>query len=249
MHAQASSKAEYARTRSRRGTERGGASAGGAMFALQRTVGNAADTAMVQRSRHEHGDGCGPTGCGGLEVVQRARVKDWKLGSTSTELGSVKANHPGDPLVDTLHHIIPKSLFQPFLALLTQAQVQQIRTRLAPLAPAAFTSPSTDKALKNLPANFRIGPRPEDRSDDPKNLIDVNTTASGNATPRSAQLENAYNYMTAAIAAGVVNPTGFSTQFLDPMIDACRQHGTAINIDPARGTWVSDPATGKYHRP
>lgn len=249
MHAQASSETEYARARSRRGTERGGASAGGAILALQRTAGNAAVTAMVQRSRHEHGDGCGPTGCGGSEVVQRAKGKDWKLGSTSTELASVKANHPGDPLVDTLHHIIPKSLFQPFLALLTPAQVQQITTNLAPLAPDAFASPNTDKALKNVPANFRIGPRPEARSDDPGSGIDVNTTASGNTTPRSAQLENAYNYMAAAITAGAVTQPDFDTQFLAPMIDACTQHGAAINIDPARATWVSDPATGKYHKP
>ncbi|NYV73842.1 hypothetical protein [Streptomyces sp. UH6] len=254
MHAQASSEAEYAQARSRRGTRRGGAPAGGAsvseaMLALQRTAGNAAVTAMVQRSRHEHGDGCGPTGCGGSGVVQRAKAKDWKLGSTSTELAAVKAGHPGDPLVDTLHHIIPKSLFQPFLALLSPSQVLQITTDLAPLAPAAFASPNTDKALKNLPANFRIGPRPEDRSDDPGSGLDVNTTASGNTTPRSEQLENVYHYMEAAITAGAVTQTDFDTLFLAPMIDACTQHGTAINIDPARATWVTDPATGKYHKP
>ncbi|MEV6476795.1 hypothetical protein [Streptomyces sp. NPDC051657] len=255
MHAQASSEAEYALARSRRGTGRGAASAGGgasadgAMLALQGTTGNAAVTAMIQRSRHEHGDGCGPTGCGGSEVVQRAKAKDWKLGSTSTELASVKAGHPGDPLVDTLHHIIPKSLFQPFLALLDSAQVQQITTDLAPLAPAAFASPNVDKALKNVPANFRVGPRPEDRSDDPGSGLDVNTTASGNTTPRSAQLENAHNYMAAAIAAGTVTQADFDTLFLAPMIDACTQHGTAIDIDPARATWVSDPATAKYHKP
>ncbi|MFE4860038.1 hypothetical protein [Streptomyces sp. NPDC056670] len=246
MRAQASSEAEYtqARAASRRGAERGGTSMSGAMLALQRSAGNAAVSAMVQRSRHECGDGCG-----GSKAVQRAKAKDWKLGSTSTELASVKASHPNDPLVDTLHHIIPKSLFQPFLALLTPAQTQQITTDLAPLAPAAFASPNLDKALKNVPANFRVGPRPEDRSDDPGSGLDVNTTASGSTTPRSAQLESAFNYMESAIAAGAVIQAEFDNKFLAPMVDAFTQHGTAINIDPARATWLHDPAVGKYHKP
>lgn len=256
MRAQASSEPDHvqARAGTRRGIEHGGASA--AMLALQRTAGNAAVTAMVQRSRTEHGDGCGPGGCGGSEVaqragkvVQRANKKDWKLGSTQNELASVKAAHPNDPLVDTLHHIIPKSRFEPFLALLTSAQVQQIRTDLAPLAPAAFGAPSVDKALKNLPANFRVGPRPEDRSDDPGPGIDVNTTASGNTTPRSAELENVFAYMEGAVAAGAVVQADFTNKFLAPTINACTQHGTAINIDPARATWIQDPATGKYRKP
>ncbi|MFE3516364.1 hypothetical protein [Streptomyces sp. NPDC059166] len=217
------------------------------MTALQRTAGNAAVTAMIRHGRHDHEAGCRSGDCGGSEVVQRA--KDWKLGSTSTELASVKAAHPGDPLVDTLHHIIPKSLFQPFLALLSPAQVAQITADLAPLAPAAFASPSVDKALKNLPANFRVGPRPEIRTDDPGSGLDVNTDATGTTTPRSAQLENAHNYMAAAIAAGKVTQTDFDTQFLAPVKDACTLHGTAIDIDPARAKWIPDPTPGKYHKP
>ncbi|MEV6263199.1 hypothetical protein AB0M42_20955 [Streptomyces sp. NPDC051784] len=245
MHSQASSVEKYTDERAR--PRRGGVSAGGAMTALQRTAGNAAVTAMVRHGRHDHGAGCSSGGCGGSPAVQRA--KDWKLGSTSTELASVKAAHPGDPLVDTLHHIIPKSLFQPFLALLSPAQVTQISTDLAPLAPAAFASPSVDKALKNLPANFRVGPRPENRTDDPGSGLDVNTDATGSTTPRSAQLENAYNYMAAAISAGAVTQTDFDSQFLAPVIDACTLHGAAIDIDPARATWIPDPVPGKYHKP
>ncbi|MEU9099662.1 hypothetical protein [Streptomyces sp. NPDC048361] len=284
MRAQSSTEAENAQVRAsaKRGAGHGATSAHGAMLALQRTAGNGAVSAMIQRSRMERGHECGSTGCGesgvvqrskggesevvqramGSEppvvqramggepqVIQRAKGKDWKLGSTSTELASVKAAHPGDPLVDTLHHIIPKSLFQPFLNLLTPAQVQQITTDLAPLAPAAFASPNLDKALKNVPANFRVGPRPEDRTDDPGSGLDLNTTGSGSTTPRSAQLESAFNYMEGAIAAGAVTQAEFSNKFLAPMIDACTQHGTAINIDPARATWVNDPASGKYHKP
>ncbi|MFE7037911.1 hypothetical protein P6B95_18045 [Streptomyces atratus] len=261
MRAQSSLEAEFAHAqaaRSRRSGERGGAaavSAGpqppGALLALQRSIGNAAVAAMIERSRHEHGPRCGPADSGGavgVGVVQRAKKKDWKLGSTSNELAAVKTAHSSDPLVDTLHHIIPKSLFQPFLAVLTPAQEQQVSTTLAPLAPKAFGTSDVDKALKNMPANFRVGPRPEDRTDDPGDGLDLNKDAKGNTTPRSAELENAFNYMTAAINAGTVTQADFESKFLAPVEAACRLHGTLINIDPARGTWLQD-TSGKYHMP
>ncbi|MFJ1543549.1 hypothetical protein [Streptomyces sp. NPDC088246] len=259
MRAQSSLEAESAHAqaaRSRRSGERGGVAAvsdgappPGSLLALQRSVGNAAVAAMIKRSRHEHGPGCGPAESGGaVGVVQRAKKKDWKLGSTSNELAAVKTAHSSGPLVDTLHHIIPKSLFQPFLAVLTPAQEQQISTTLAPLAPKAFGAPDVDKALKNMPANFRVGPRPEDRTDDPGDGLDLNKDAKGDTTPRSAELENAFNYMTAAINAGAVTQADFESKFLAPVEAACRLHGTNINIDPARGTWLQD-SSGKYHMP
>ncbi|SCF97321.1 hypothetical protein [Streptomyces sp. Ncost-T10-10d] len=211
MRAQSSLEVEFAHAqaaRSRRSGERGGAaavSAGpqppGALLALQCSIGNAAVAAVIARSRHEHGPGCGPADSGGavgagagVGVVQRSKKKDWKLGSTSNELAAVKTAHSSDPLVDTLHHIIPKSFFQPFLAVLTPAQERQIGTTPAPLAPKAFGTSDVDKALKNMPANFRVGPRPEDRTDGPGDGLDLTEDAKGNTTPRSAELENAFKY-------------------------------------------------------
>lgn len=255
MRAQSSPETEFAQAaRPRRSGARDGAAASagpspGTLLALQRGVGNAAVAAMVERGRHEHGPGCGPAGSGGavgVTAVQLAKKKDWKLGSTSTELSNVKQLHPGDPLVDTLHHIIPKSRFQPFLAVLTPGQQQQITTRLAPLAPNAFGAPDLDKALKNMPANFRIGPRPEGRTSDPGNGLDPNKDAAGNTTPRSAELENAFNYMEAAIAAGGVTQAEFESKFLAPVEKACTEHGPDVDIDPARASWKLDSSSGKY---
>lgn len=96
--------------------------------------------------------------------------------------------------------------------------------------------------------NFRVGPRPEDRTDDPGDGLDLNKDAKGNTTPRSAELESAFNYMTAAINARTVTQADFESKFLAPVEEACKLHGTLIDIDPARGTWLQD-SSGKYHMP
>ncbi|MFJ2878786.1 DUF4157 domain-containing protein [Streptomyces sp. NPDC086796] len=195
-------------------------------------------------------------------AVQRAG--DWKNNPTKNALAAEKAANPGNALVHTLHHIVPKSLLEQFAGLLTPAQLTSVVTALAPLAPTAFTTNSTQpasvsKALKNVPANFALGPAPGDRNDDPGNSgPDLNFTEDGAITPRSEQLEHVYDFIEAKVSAGAaVTPAELQNDFIAPLEQACIEHNAVVarlglangvGLDPNRTAWSGSAATRSQRR-
>ncbi|SDC00859.1 protein of unknown function [Streptomyces prasinopilosus] len=218
----------------------------------------------VQRRASADRENPGPESSPAEETpVQRA--PDWKNNPTKNALAAQKAAHPGDALVHTLHHIVPKSLLEQFARLLSPAQLTQVVNALQPHAPSAFTTPqaslgAVSKALKNLPANFALGPEPAGRSDDPGSSgPDLNySTEDGSITPRSEQLERVYEFIDQQVnAGGPVAPGDLQTRFIAPLIVACQEHALAIardglsgpvGLDPNRTRWLGDAATRTQHR-
>ncbi|WP_406097279.1 DUF4157 domain-containing protein [Streptomyces sp. NBC_01013] len=194
--------------------------------------------------------------------VQRAG--DWKNNPTKNALAAEKAANPGNALVHTLHHIVPKSLLEKFAALLTQPQLTDVVTALAPVAPTAFTTTSDQlaavtKALKNLPANFALGPAPGDRNDDPGSSgPDLNFGGDGAITPRSEQLERVHDFIDAKVSAGAaVTQAELQADFITPLRLACVEHAAVIaslglangvGLDPNRTSWSGSAATRSQHR-
>ncbi|MFJ8855586.1 hypothetical protein [Streptomyces sp. NPDC102437] len=226
-------------------------------LALQSSLGNAAVVQMLRQGAGSGtGDGAGPT------PVQRAG--DWKNNPTKNALATEKAANPGNALVHTLHHIVPKSLLEKFAGLLTATQLTDVVTALAPVAPTAFTSNSAQlnavsKALKNVPANFALGPEPAVRNDDPGSSgADLNFTEDGAITPRSEQLERVYDFIEAKVSAGAaVAQADLQSDFIDPLRQACVEHNAVIarlglangvGLDPNRTAWSGDAATRSQHR-
>lgn len=227
-------------------------------LALQSSLGNAAVVQMLrQDAASGTGTGAGPT------TVQRAG--DWKNNPTKNALAGAKTAAPNNPLVHTLHHIVPKSLLERFAALLTQDQLDDVVTALAPYAPTAFTTPNTQlnavaKALKNVPANFAVGPDPQYRNDDPGSSgPDLNFDADdGSITPRSEQLEHVYDFIALQDSTGgPVDQQELEDKFIDPMKLACIEHNTVVarlglangvGIDPNRTAWSGNAAARTQHR-
>lgn len=226
-------------------------------LALQSSLGNAAVVQMLrQDAASGTGNGAGPT------PVQRAG--DWKNNPTKNALATEKAANRGNALVHTLHHIVPKSLLEKFAGLLTATQLTDVVTALAPVAPTAFTSNSAQlnavsKALKNVPANFALGPEPAVRNDDPgSGGPDLNFTGDGEITPRSEQLERVYDFIDAKVSAGAaVAQADLQSDFIDPLRQACIEHNAVIaslglangvGLDPNRTAWSGDAATRSQHR-
>ncbi|MGW1404961.1 eCIS core domain-containing protein [Streptomyces sp. NPDC002403] len=194
--------------------------------------------------------------------VQRAG--DWKNNPTKNALAAEKAANPGNALVHTLHHIVPKSLLEKFAGLLTPGQLTDVVTALAPVAPTAFTTnssqlPSVSKALKNVPANFALGPEPAVRNDDPGSSgPDLNFAEDGAITPRSEQLEHVYDFIDAKVTAGAaVTQTELQSEFIDPLRQACVEHNAVVaslglangvGLDPNRTAWSGDAATRSQRR-
>lgn len=194
--------------------------------------------------------------------VQRAG--DWKNNPTKNALAAQKAANPGNALVHTLHHIVPKSLLEKFAGLLTPGQLTDVVTALAPVAPTAFTSNSAQlnavsKALKNVPANFALGPEPAVRNDDPgSGGPDLNFAGDGAITPRSEQLERVYDFIDAKVTAGAaVAQADLQNDFIDPLKQACIEHNAVIarlglangvGLDPNRTAWSGNAATRSQHR-
>ncbi|WP_373302398.1 eCIS core domain-containing protein [Streptomyces gelaticus] len=194
--------------------------------------------------------------------VQRAG--DWKNNPTKNALAAEKAANPGNALVHTLHHIVPKSLLERFAGLLTSAQLTDVVTALGPVAPTAFTSNSSQlnavsKALKNVPANFALGPEPAVRNDDPGSSgPDLNFTEDGAITPRSEQLEHVYDFIEQKVSTGAaVTQAELQNEFIDPMEAACIEHNAVIarlglangvGLDPGRTAWSGNAATRSQRR-
>ncbi|MEV6164283.1 DUF4157 domain-containing protein [Streptomyces sp. NPDC052052] len=205
-------------------------------------------------------------GAGGSPTAETPvqRAGDWKNNPTKNALAAEKAANPGNALVHTLHHIVPKSLLGDFAALLTATQLTDVVTELAPHAPTAFTTASAQagavsKALKNVPANFALGPEPAVRNDDPGSSgPDLNYTEDGSITPRSEQLEHVYDFIEAKVrAAAAVTQVELQDQFIDPMRQACIEHNAVIarlglangvGLDPNRTAWSGDAATRSQRR-
>lgn len=199
-----------------------------AMLALQRTAGNSAVTRAVRGA-----------------TVQRA--PDWKNNTTKNALKTYKASHAGDPMVDTLHHIIPKSLLGEFALNLSAADAAFVATALG----IGGTTPSgLAKGLKNFPANFLIGPRPEQRTSDPGDALDLNRDATGATTPRSAVLQPVNTWLQLQQLGGwpTVSQADLTSNFITPMQAAAGLHGPGVNIDSARTQW-SLSSSGTYDRP
>lgn len=194
--------------------------------------------------------------------VQRAG--DWKNNPTKNALSDAKKANPGNALVHTLHHIVPKSLLEKFAGLLTPTQLTDVVTALAPVAPTAFTTnnnqlTSVSKALKNVPANFALGPEPAVRSDDPGSSgPDLNFAEDGSITPRSEQLDHVYDFIDTKVSAGAaVTQVELQNEFIDPLWQACTEHNTVVTrlkltngvgLDPNRTAWSGDAATRSQRR-
>ncbi|MFE7105325.1 DUF4157 domain-containing protein [Streptomyces sp. NPDC057575] len=194
--------------------------------------------------------------------VQRAG--DWKNNPTKNALAAEKAANPGNALVHTLHHIVPKSTLEKFAGLLTATQLTDVVTALQPVAPTAFTSNSAQlnavsKALKNLPANFALGPEPAVRNDDPGSSgPDLNFTEDGAITPRSEQLEHVYDFIEAKVSGNAaVTQAELQNDFITPMRQACIEHNAVVaslglangvGLDPGRTVWSGDAATRSQSR-
>jgi hypothetical protein len=198
-----------------------------------------------------HGSPVGRGADHGGTAVQRAKKKpDWKNGDTKAELKNYKTSNPGVAIVDTLHHIVPKSDLKLLSSLLTPAQQQHVADELRPLAPTAsfpltgVTPDSLSKALANVPANYVIGPRPEERTDDPGNSGPDLNYSGGATTPRSAELQKAYNFVNTYRGAtpGTIPTAALQTDFIDPLKAACTSHGTAVGLDMTRAGWSQDAA-------
>ncbi|MEV8566754.1 hypothetical protein AB0436_14465 [Streptomyces sp. NPDC051322] len=223
--------------------------------ALQRSIGNAAVSRLIEQDRHQHGAGCGHQQ--DAPAVQRAG--DWKNKQTKGALKALKQQHPGDPLVHTLHHIAPKSKLAEFAAMLTATQRGDVVKALKPHAPTAFTTGSSSlqavsDALKNLPANYAVGPEPGNRTDDPGAGIDPNYDREGAITPRSEELEQLNTLiagLTSRPAGTPVSPAELHT-FIAHAVAACQAHnsitGGGVGLDRDRVQWHGDPATRSSRR-
>ncbi|GAA1323105.1 hypothetical protein GCM10009610_54000 [Pseudonocardia xinjiangensis] len=217
--------------------------------ALQRSAGNAALCRWIGETRN-------PT------TVQRNY--DWKNTPTKKALKGQKTLAPNDPLVHSLHHIVPKSMLEDFAHLLHPAQMVQVVNALRPHAPTAITmstgsytqagvpADAVAKALKNLPANFVLGPDPRARADDPGAQPDYNYADDGSITPRSEELGRVYEFIRSKIASGAQVPTTeLVDEFITPLVTASRLHNARARsgpIDPNRATWSGDPAQGNARR-
>ncbi|UUU28221.1 DUF4157 domain-containing protein [Streptomyces sp. DSM 40750] len=205
--------------------------------AAQHTGGGATESAGVRRPDR------------GGTAVQRAGG-DWKNNQTKKELKSYKTANAGSVIVDTLHHIVPKSDLKLLSNLLTPSQWQLVADELRAVAPTAsfpLTVASADalsKALANVPANYVIGPRPEQRNDDPGNSGPDLNFSGGATTPRSAELQKAYDFVNAhrSATAGTIPSADLQTNFIDPIKAACTTHGTAVGLDSSRAGWSQNPA-------
>jgi hypothetical protein len=234
------------------------------VLALQRLAGNAAVARALTDERHPHTAGCGHhpavrRAVGSDAVVQRAKKKDdWKNSRTKAELKAYKrsvAPAVAD-LADTLHHIVPKSDLKHLAGLLTPAQQQSVVRQVAPVAPtagfpdvASVTADRLQSALANVPANFVIGPRPEQRNDDPGSSGPDLNRRHGTTTPRSAELQRVYDFISAYRSAdpGSIPDDKLQEQFIDPLVEACTKHGPDVGLDHDRGGW-SRGTDGKYQR-
>ncbi|MEV0090292.1 DUF4157 domain-containing protein [Streptomyces sp. NPDC050738] len=194
---------------------------------------------------------------GGAGAVQRA--PDWKNTPTKNALAAQKALAPLDPLINTLHHIVPKSDLAEFASWLDAAQLASVVSTLRPVAATAFTSTAgslnaVSKALKNVPANLVLGPRPETRMDDPGSSgADLNFDQEGSITPRSEELEKVYDFIVrkrSSVPGGtpVVTTAELNSDFLAPIVAACTAHGPGVGLDPNRAVWAGDQATRDQRR-
>ncbi len=235
------------------------------MLGLQRLAGNAAVARALTDERHPHTAGCGDhpaavqRAVGAVAVVQRAKKKDdWKNARTKAELKAYKQSV--DPavadLADTLHHIVPKSDLKHLAGLLTPAQQQSVVQQVAPVAPtagfpdvASVTAERLQSALANVPANFVIGPRPEQRNDDPGSSGPDLNRRNGITTPRSAELQRVYDFISThrGAAPGTIPDDELQQQFITPLVEACMRHGPDVGLDHQRAGW-SRGIDGKYQR-
>jgi hypothetical protein len=217
-------------------------------LAPQVGAGNAAVTRWVREWRASPAP---PTA-----AVQRA-PQDWKNNPTKAALAAEKALAPNDPLVHTLHHILPKSKLADFARLLTAFQRTLVVQKVRPHAPKAFTTTNDDlaavtKALQNLPANVVLGPKPEDRESDPGAKPDYNYADDGSITPRSEHLEKAYEFMNRKLNGGTITDAELTSEFIQPLIDAAQVHNRfaagGVGLDRNRAAWSGDPAQGQKAR-
>ena len=219
-------------------------------LAPQVGAGNAAVTRWVRERR--------ATPAPPTAAVQRA--PDWKNNPMKAALGAEKALAPNDPFVHTLHHIVPKSTLAAFAGLLTPAQRTLVVQKVGPHAQKAFTTTNDDlaavsKALRNLPANVVLGPKPEARNDDPDSDPDYNYEDDGSITPRSEHLQKAYEFMNRKIT-GVTPVTitnaELTSEFIQPLIDASKEHNKfaagGVGLDRSRAAWSGDPTQKQAHR-
>jgi hypothetical protein len=78
---------------------------------------------------------------------------------------------------------------------------------------------------------------------------DLNLTSSGKVTPRSDELNKAYDYAEGVVKGTIkLTDTGLMDDFINPLREASILHGPDVALDPGRANWQLD-ANQKYYRP
>ncbi len=117
----------------------------------------------------------------------------WKTKGTDKAIKAEQEKATDAEVVDTAHHILPKGKLVDAHEKLSKADKEKIG-----LATTGSKQVLSKKQLKSLQFNLTLGPRPEDRSDDPGDGFDPNM-ASGARTPRSQALSSAWDSGTGGI--------------------------------------------------
>ena len=150
----------------------------------------------------------------------------WKTGSITKKIIAERAGKADKAIVDTAHHILPKAKLKQAYDSLPEAEKKDIGEDLT--GKKEVLSP---KQVMSLDFNLILGPRPEDRSDDPRDSFDPNYSG-GSLTPRSSALEE------------VLDPT---TREIDPtklragLKKAHDAHASNPILD--RSTWTKTGST------
>ncbi|WP_083601578.1 eCIS core domain-containing protein, partial [Vibrio quintilis] len=155
--------------------------------------------------------------------------KDWKTSALQQEIKKEQQQVTDFDLVHTAHHILPKSELWKTYQQLSGHEQKNIAQQMA------GKDTLTEKKVKSLQFNLTLGPKPELRTDDPKNGFDPNY-ASGVMTPRSKALSKAWN-----ASSNQIDPKALADAL--QKAKQMHQHHPIMN----RSKWNKKP-NGKFSR-
>lgn len=161
-------------------------------------------------------------------IIQLCKDK-WKTNSLEKKIKLEQKNSKNQNLVYTAHHILPKEKLTDAYQKLPIKDQEDIGLKLM-----GVKKPLTKKEIKSLPFNLTLGPKPEERSDDPKDSFDPNYKT-GAMTPRSKALSDAWNQTKNEID---------ETKLVSALENAFKIHQKDPKID--RSNWTMKD--GKYER-
>jgi hypothetical protein len=153
----------------------------------------------------------------------------WKTGKVKGQIETEQKVSAKADEVDTAHHILPKKKLVEAYHKLKESEKKAIGKDMT-----GQNKVMSDKELMSLDFNLTLGPRPEDRTDDPGDEFDPNYD-SGVMTPRSSELKSAWD----DIAKGI-DPA----KLAQALNQAKARHGAGGKINRAK--WSK--ANGKYTR-